>query len=255
MEILGLDHRVIHGHGARMDLLGDSEADLVITSPPYFSEETERKLTVPRKKQTAIHDVENELYAFAGGLRPVFSEIHRILKSGRALVIQSKDIRYGEFLIPLSDQHLSVAMSCGFHLVSRFNWVPQQSHIRRRPLFLSQRRIGQFRVDSGETFLILAKSPGLTARNLIEDLSSDLKELSLPLWKMPFRRRRDDHPHVSPRPVIKRLIGLLTEAGDLVVDPFAGYGTILTVAKALNRATIGWEINEDYVQEANTRLQ
>lgn len=255
MEILGLDHRVVHGNGARMDLLGDGEVDLVLTSPPYFSQETERKLTIPRARQTAIHDVENELFAFAGGLRPVFREVHRVLKSGRALVIQSKDIRYGDFLIPLSDQHLSVAMSCGFHLVSRFSWVPQQSHIRRRPLFLSQKRVGQFRVDSGETFLILAKSPGLKARGLIEDLSSDLNEMSLPLWRMSFRRRRDDHPHVSPRPVIKRLICLLTETGDLVVDPFAGYGTILTVAKSLNRAAIGWEIDEECVQEANTRLQ
>jgi DNA modification methylase len=255
MEILGLDHRVIHGNGARMDLLGDGEADLVLTSPPYFSEETGRRLAVPRARQTEVHDVENELFAFAGRLRPVFREIHRVLKTGRALVIQSKDIRYGDFLIPLSDQHLSVAMSCGFHLVSRFNWVPYQSHIRRRPLFLTQHRVGQFRVESGETFLILAKPSGLAARNAIEQIESDLSEMSLPLWRMSFRRRKDDHPHVSPRPVIKRLISLLTERGDLIVDPFAGYGTILAVAKSLNRAAIGWEIDADCVLEANKRLQ
>ena len=255
MEILGLNHRVLHGNGARMDLLSDGEADLVLTSPPYFSKETESKLKLARAQQKDIHALQNELFAFASSLRPVFAEIHRVLKAGRALIIQSKDIRFGEFLIPLSDQHLSIAMSCGFHLVCRFNWVPHQSHISRRPLFLSQKLVGQFRVDSGETFLILAKPPGLTARSNLEEIEMNLNELSLPLWRIPFRRRKDDHPHVSPRPVIKNLITLLSEAGDLIVDPFAGYGTILSMAKSLNRSAIGWEIDADCVQTANERLQ
>ena len=120
---------------------------------------------------------------------------------------------------------------------------------------MSQKRVGQFRVDSGETFLILAKPSGLTVRSSIEEIEANLNELSLPLWRMPFRRRNDDHPHVSPRPVIKNLITLLSSVEDLVVDPFAGYGTILSVAKNLNRSAIGWEIDADCVQEANKRLQ
>jgi DNA modification methylase len=255
MGVLDAIHKVLHGNGARMDLLGDSEADLVLTSPPYFSKETEAKLKLPRAQQKDIHTVENEFFAFASSLRPVFSEIYRVLKVGRALIIQSKDIRFGEFLIPLSDQHLSIAMSCGFHLVCRFNWVPHQSHISRRPLFLSKRQVGQFRVESGETFLILAKPPGITTRSSLQSIEANLNDLSLPLWQMPFRRRKDDHTHVSPRPVIKNLIRLLSEPGDLVVDPFAGYGTIISVAKTLNRSAIGWEIDANCVQEANKRLQ
>jgi len=255
MEVLGFNHEVFHGTGARMDLLSEGEADLVLTSPPYFSKETESKLKLPRAQQKDIHGIENEMFAFACRLRPVFTEVYRVLKAGRALIIQSKDIRFGEFLIPLSDQHLSIAMACGFHLVCRFNWVPHQSGIRRRPLFLSQRQVGQFRVDCGETFLILAKPPGLTARSSLKEIEANLNDLSLPLWRMPFRRRKDDHPHVSPRPVIKNLITLLSEPGDLIVDPFAGYGTILGVAKTLNRSAIGWEIDADCVQEANKRLQ
>ena len=255
MGILEATHKVLHGNGARMDILGDGEADLVLTSPPYFSKETEAKLKLPRAQQKDTHAMENELFAFASSLRPVFTEMSRVLKAERALIIQSKDIRFGEFLIPLSDQHLSIAMSCGFHLVCRFNWVPHQFHISRRALFLSKKRVGQFRVESGEVFLILAKSPGLTARNSLEEVEVDLNELSLPLWRMPFRRRQDDHPHVSPRPVIKNLITLLSEPGDLVVDPFAGYGTIISTAKTLNRSAMGWEIDTKCVEEANKRLQ
>ena len=254
MAILAMDHQVLHGSGARMDVLSDDQVDLVITSPPYFSEITQARLEQPRSEQKQIREVENELYAFAGGLRPVFKEIYRVIKPGRALVIQSKDIRYGDCLIPLSDQHLSVAVSCGFQLVTRFNWVPIFSHIRRRPQFLTQKRVGQFRVEDGETFLVLAKSSTLEVRGKISDVTFEFKDLAAPVWRMPFRRRKDDHIHVSPRPVIKTLIGLLSEINDLVVDPFAGYGTIIEQAKSLQRSAIGWDIDADCVAEANRRL-
>jgi DNA modification methylase len=55
--------------------------------------------------------------------------------------------------------------------------------------------------------------------------------------------------------VIKNLITLLSEPGDLIIDPFAGYGTILSMAKSLDRSAIGWEIDADCVHEANKRLQ
>jgi DNA modification methylase len=237
-----------------MDLLGDSQVDLAITSPPYFSEDMEATLRVRRREQKDWQGLTRDLYAFAGQLRPVFVEIYRVLKPGRALVVQSKDIRFGEVLIPLSDQHLAMAQSCGFLLLSRFRWVPAQAHPRRRPTFVKQRRVGQFRVEDGEVFHVLSKSGGLEVRGAIQDLPSDLRALASPVWQMPFRRRKDDHPHVSPRPVISALVQLLSEEGDLVVDPFAGFGTILQVAKTLGRSAIGWEINAASANEAQRRL-
>jgi DNA modification methylase len=254
MAQLGLKHQVLHGSGARMDILSDGEVDLVVTSPPYFSEVTEAKLSARRRDQYLLHEVENELYTFVGNLRPIFDEVHRVLRSGRAFVLQTKDIRYGECLIPLSDQHVAVARTCGFQLVTRFSWVPALSHLRRRPRFLSQRRVGQFRVTDGEIFIVMGK-PTLDLRGGIVDVNVDLNKLALPVWRMPFRRRKDDHPHVSPRPVLQALIGLLSERGDLVVDPFAGYGTTIEVAKSLKRSAIGWDIEINCVAEANRRLQ
>ena len=35
---------IIHGNGANMHQLKDQQADMVITSPPYFSDETEIEL-------------------------------------------------------------------------------------------------------------------------------------------------------------------------------------------------------------------
>jgi DNA modification methylase len=254
MAALGVENTVLHGNGARMDVLADGQADLVFTSPPYFSDSMFVELAVPKSKQTDIKRIENNILSFARTLRPVFTEIARVLKAGRALVIQTKDIRYGDFLIPLSDAHLSVASSCGFHLVTRISWVPSKSKPKRRPAFLMSQKVGQFQSYDSEVFLVLAKEGGLERRGKIESGSEELWELAKPLWRMPFRRRRDDHPYVSPRPVVRELILLLTERGDLVVDPFAGFGTVIDVAKSVGRFGIGWDINQHCVKEANRRL-
>lgn len=254
MVDLGIDNTVLHGNGARMDVLPDGHADLVLTSPPYFPEDLSSKIAVPKSQQTDIQFVENSILSFARTLRPVFEEIYRVLKAGRALVIQTKDIRYGEFLIPLSDAHLSVASTCGFHLVTRFTWVPSRSSPKRIPAFLKSKKVGQFKAYDGETFLVLAGENGLEKRGDFTGQRIELAELAKPLWRMPFRRRQDDHPYVSPRPVLRELINLLTEKGDLVVDPFAGYGTVIEVASSLGRRGIGWDVDETCVAEAKRRL-
>lgn len=255
MEILGHNHQVIHGSGARMDLLSNGQVDLVITSPPYFSRETSELLAAPRSQQHRHSEVIRSLYDFAFTNRPIFAECHRVLKDGHAFVIQTKDIRYGDIIIPLSDHHLSIAMSCGFNLISRFNWISHQSSFKRKPLVIRQKKVGQFRVETGETFLILTKGNSLKSRGILEDQNIDLSSLSLPLWRVPFKRRKYDHPYASPRPVIRNLITLLSHEGDLVVDPFSGYGTILEVAKSLKRSAIGWEIDKECVLQSQEILQ
>lgn len=237
-----------------MDLLADGQADMVFTSPPYFSDSTFDELAVPKSRQTDIRRIENNILSYARTHRPVFQEAARVLKAGRALVIQTKDIRYGDFLIPLSDAHLTVASSCGFRLVTRFVWVPSRSKPKRLPAFLKSQKVGQFRSFDGETFLVLAKEDGLEKRGQIEAGSAELGNLAKPLWGMSFRRRRDDHPYVSPRPVVRELILLLTETGDLVVDPFAGFGTVIEVAKSVGRIGVGWDIDQYCVEQANRRL-
>ena len=40
---------IIHGNGANMHLIKNNEADFIITSPPYFSDESELDLMKPLK--------------------------------------------------------------------------------------------------------------------------------------------------------------------------------------------------------------
>jgi DNA modification methylase len=65
-----------------------------------------------------------------------------------------------------------------------------------------------------------------------------------------------DGPHfaVMPRELAERCICAGTKAGDTVLDPFAGAGTTLAVAKENGRRAIGIEIEEKYCEIAAKRL-
>ena len=68
-------------------------------------------------------------------------------------------------------------------------------------------------------------------------------------------KKNNNHSCPIPEEVARKIILSTTNIGDLVVDPFCGSGTILKVAKELNRRFIGIEISPDYVKIARERLK
>jgi site-specific DNA-methyltransferase (adenine-specific) len=66
---------------------------------------------------------------------------------------------------------------------------------------------------------------------------------------------RTSHPCQMPEAVLERIIRVATNPGDLVLDPFAGSGTTLAVAKRLGRRFLGIELSEEYTDLARKRLQ
>jgi DNA modification methylase len=245
---------LVHGSGARMDRLGDGEADMVFAGPPYWPVDLEAALHAPRSHQAAHDRVSGELYAHARAQRPVIAEAARILRRGGAMVIQTKDIRYGGMLVAIPDTHLACAEGCGLRLVARVVWLPKASSPWRRPRFVSTHRVGDFTTADGEVFLVLAHACGLERRGPVQGSRLAARELAMPVWRMPSRRRAEDHRHASPRPVVRELVALLTEPGDLVVDPYAGGGTALEVAASMGRRAIGYEIDGGTLAETRLRL-
>lgn len=68
---------------------------------------------------------------------------------------------------------------------------------------------------------------------------------------------RDDnaeHPSPKPRALMERLLGVVTQYGDLVVDPFMGCGPTLEAARDMGRRAIGIEIDERYCEIAARRV-
>lgn len=63
-----------------------------------------------------------------------------------------------------------------------------------------------------------------------------------------------DHPAPFPEEIPYRLIHVYSYPNDLVLDPFAGSGQTLKVARALGRQYVGYEIIEKYAELAEQRI-
>jgi DNA modification methylase len=69
-----------------------------------------------------------------------------------------------------------------------------------------------------------------------------------------FRREaNDDHPSPKPVPLMRALIGVVSDPGDLLLDPFMGAGATLVAARDTGRRAIGIEIEERYCEIAANR--
>lgn len=70
-----------------------------------------------------------------------------------------------------------------------------------------------------------------------------------------FKERQGFHGCQMPEQLLGRIIKVSSNPGDLVLDPFSGSGTTLVVAKKLGRSYLGYDLSEDYVNQANRRLE
>ena len=68
-------------------------------------------------------------------------------------------------------------------------------------------------------------------------------------------RERTAHPAQFPIAVIQRIIRGCSNQGDLILDPFAGSGSTLVSAYLCKRNSIGFEINKDYCELMQRRLE
>lgn len=62
------------------------------------------------------------------------------------------------------------------------------------------------------------------------------------------------HPTQKPIPILKKLISIFTDYGDVVIDPVAGSGSTLRAAAELNRNSYGFEIKKDFYKSAKEKM-
>jgi site-specific DNA-methyltransferase (adenine-specific) len=84
----------------------------------------------------------------------------------------------------------------------------------------------------------------------------EFMESTLSIWNInPARAKKIGHPAPFPLELPQKFINLYSYKGDLILDPFLGSGTTSVAAKQLNRNYVGYEINKEYVDIANKRLE
>ena len=62
------------------------------------------------------------------------------------------------------------------------------------------------------------------------------------------------HPSQKPVNVIKQLIEIFTDEGDVVIDPCCGSGTTLRAAHELGRSAFGFEIDRNFYTRAKEEM-
>ena len=81
------------------------------------------------------------------------------------------------------------------------------------------------------------------------------------VWSFPtlagrrFKDEKVEHPTQKPLSISERIVKHFSNKGDLILIPFAGSGSECVAAKKLERNFIGFELNQTYIDIANTRLK
>lgn len=75
---------------------------------------------------------------------------------------------------------------------------------------------------------------------------------------MPWERDGKDipkiHPTQKPVKLLKKLIDIFTDPGDVVIDPVAGSGSTLRAAAEMRRNSYGFEIDRNFYREAKEKM-
>ena len=73
-------------------------------------------------------------------------------------------------------------------------------------------------------------------------------------WEKDGKEIPKIHPSQKPVNVIKQLIEIFTDEGDVVIDPCCGSGTTLRAAHELGRSSFGFEIDRNFYQRAKDEM-
>lgn len=141
------------------------------------------------------------------------------------------------------------ALRAGFYPYDRRIWVKDAAWENSRWASLSYRSVDEFE------YLYFFWKPGITKFDRKRLSPGEWKNWgSRGVWHFPSVRANDDHEAKFPTELPLRVIRLLTDPEDIVLDCFIGSGTTAIAAIQENRQYIGVEILEEYVNLARQRI-
>ncbi|MED5402165.1 MAG: site-specific DNA-methyltransferase, partial [Planctomycetota bacterium] len=94
----------------------------------------------------------------------------------------------------------------------------------------------------------------LRPQDIPESFGADEDTWYFPRVNGTFKERAGWHGCQMPEQLLGRIVRACSNPGDVVLDPFAGSGTTLAVARKLERLPIGFELSEEYSELASKRL-
>jgi modification methylase len=212
-----------------MKLLDDESIDLVITSPPFNLGNTHH--TGNKRHNPYPDDMPEEEYQ--EWQIKVLNEIYRALKPEGSLLYHHKNrIKNGKQITPYE-----WLLKTPFVIKQEIVWVNRSQNFDKIRFYPWTERV-----------YWLAKSPKTKLINVLNHPDVfDWKE-----WKpvgINFK-----HTRAFPIEMARDLLQCFPEA-QIVLDPFMGSGTTAIASLESRRKFIGFEINPEYVELANQRIE
>lgn len=107
-----------------------------------------------------------------------------------------------------------------------------------------------------------ARNKSVYARNEDGVIINNGKKKGVPLadvWEIPFlnpkAKERVGYPTQKPVLLMNQIVRLVTDEGDIVLDPFCGSGSTLVSAQLLNRRSIGIDVSNEAIELTKARLE
>lgn len=245
-------HKTIIGDSRWMKEVPDESVHLIITSPPYW-----QLKDYGNGKQIGFNDTYEE---YINNLNLVWNECHRILHKGCRLCINigdqfARSVYYGRYkVIPIRTEIIKFCESSGFDYMGAIVWQKVTTcHTTGGATVMGSYpypRNGILKLDY-EFILIFKKygNPPKVSKKIKEKsklTNEEWNQYFTGHWNFPGEKQ-DRHLAMFPEELPRRLIKMFSFVGDTVLDPFLGSGTTILAAKNLNRNSIGYEINEDFL--------
>jgi len=135
------------------------------------------------------------------------------------------------------------ALNAGFYPYDRRVWVKDAAWENSRWHSLSYKAVDEFE------YIYIFWKPGVTKVDRTRLSRQEWRDWgSRGVWTIPSVRANNDHEAKFPVELPKRLIRLLTDPNDLVLDCFLGSGTTAIAAIQENRHFLGIELLENYIK-------
>ena len=239
---------IIQGSCENMKDIPNNSLHLMITSPPY--------------NVSKEYDNDLSLEEYLNLLKNCFTETYRVLVDGGRACINIANIGRKPY-IPLSDYISKIMIEIGFNMRGEIIWNKSAGAGISTAWGSFQSASNPILRDVHEYILIFSKGNYKRERDKNEKefrkdniSKEEFIEWTKSVWTMnPESAKRIGHPAPFPEELPNRLIKLFSFTNDIVLDPFMGSGTTAIASIKNNRNFVGYEINEEYINLANNRIE
>jgi len=225
-----------------MNEIPDYSVHLMVTSPPYNV-----------KKE---YDQDLSLDEYRNLLKLVFTETYKKLTTGGRACINVANLGRKPY-IPLHSYIIADMLEIGYYMRGEIIWNKASSASPSTAWGSWQSAANPVLRDIHEYILIFSKESFSRKRYYKSDTISkeEFIEWTKSVWTFPAVSAQNiGHPAPFPEELPHRLIQLYTFQNDVILDPFCGSGTTCLAALKDGRHYIGYDIEPEYVELANKRV-